>query len=383
MLVIDPSSIWTTTPRRVGALAALVLLTGAGCLSTPDALAPCDGWESSRAICGLTNPEDLAWLPGGEWVVASEMARLDPGSEAMPDPPGRITAIRARDRALRPLFPAEWASEAPASSGWGDAACPGPPDPARLQPHGLDVRRTGSGAGALAVVNHGGREAVELFEIVDADTDAPRLAWRGCVPMPEDAMTNDVAWLPDGGFVVTKFMPAIEGVGPKAIWSILKVSVGARTGGVLRWKPGGAVVPVAGSEGSAPNGIAASPDGRTLWVAAWGGEAVYQLRLDGTRAHERVEIPVDTHPDNLTWSESLGLVVAGQDPGPTKALGCGRLREGGCDIGYAVYAIDPHTLEARRVAAGRGAASVALEVGDELFVGVFAGDAIERVALPR
>ncbi|MEZ4290480.1 MAG: hypothetical protein R3E53_08075 [Myxococcota bacterium] len=177
MLVIDPSSIWTTTPRRVGALAALVLLTGAGCLSTPDALAPCDGWESSRAICGLTNPEDLAWLPGGEWVVASEMARLDPGSEAMPDPPGRITAIRARDRALRPLFPAEWASEAPASSGWGDAACPGPPDPARLQPRSRRAQDGLRGRRALAVVNHGGREAVELFEIVDADTD--RRVWHG------------------------------------------------------------------------------------------------------------------------------------------------------------------------------------------------------------
>jgi hypothetical protein len=57
----------------------------------------------------------------------------------------------------------------------------------------------------------------------------------------------------------------------------------------------------------------------------------------------------------------------------------------GCDIGYSIYALAPVDFEeeagreARKLFAGRGAASVALEVGEEIFVGFFIGDQIERV----
>ncbi|MAG29637.1 MAG: hypothetical protein CL908_01940 [Deltaproteobacteria bacterium] len=383
-------------PRRL--LPVVILFAATACLGRPATLAPCDGWEPERAICNLMNPEDLAPLAGRDWVIVSEMARVDPGAEPgrSLEIPGRLTALRVSDRTPRPLFPtrkalaplSEWSAAAVAepesampvrSDGWGDEACPGAPQAKLFQPHGVDVGRGPGGRPTLAVVNHGGREAVELFEIVGLAE--PDLEWRGCVPMPPGILTNDVALLADGGFVVTHFMPALEGIGPKTIWTLLKIAVGGHTGEVLRWQPGQPVSVVPGSQGSAPNGIAVAPDGRTVFVAEWGGKAIYRIFLAEDGGVERDEVALGHNPDNLTWTWDGRLLVAGQHGGPMKVLGCGEIREGGCDIGYSVYVVDPVDLEPIRVLVGRGAVSVALEVENEILVGAFAGDQIIRVPI--
>jgi len=76
------------------------------------------------------------------------------------------------------------------------------------------------------------------------------------------------------------------------------------------------------------------------------------------------------------------LLVAGQHAGVMASLGCSSIRKGGCDLGYSVYLLEPIRLEATKIIEGRGAASVALEVGDEIFVGSFFGDQIMRVPGP-
>ena len=60
------------TSKRMLLLLALALL-GTGCLSTPNAMAPCDEWNSGGALCPFMNPEDLAHLSTNEWVLVSEM----------------------------------------------------------------------------------------------------------------------------------------------------------------------------------------------------------------------------------------------------------------------------------------------------------------------
>jgi sugar lactone lactonase YvrE len=363
-------------------LSVLLVLFCAACTS-PAALPPCDPGSTHRPICDLTNPEDVGFLPDRSWLIVSEMAPNQAGDddgEAAPAA-GRLTAIRLVDLERRPLYPTgrEVAVPPVATPGWGDARCPGPPDPEVFQPHGIDVGTRPDGRHALAVVNHGGREAVELFEI--GPEHVPSVEWRGCVPMPEGVMSNDVAFLPDGGFVVTNFMPAFDEPGPSAIWSMLKISMGAATGSVLRWEPGGEIVEIENSEGSAPNGVEASADGTEIFVAEWGGQKLYRLRLDEEGAPTRDEISLDQNPDNLTWTRDGRLLVAGQHGGVLTSLGCGSIRDAGCDLGYSVYLIEPVGLEATRIIEGRGAASVALEVGDEVYVGAFVGDQIMRVRL--
>jgi hypothetical protein len=377
--------------KMLRSLVGLMSLVGiTGCLGSPDALAPCDPQSTDRPICDLTNPEDVGFLPGRSWVIVSEMAPNEAAGDeddALPTR-GGLTAIRLLDLELVSLYPGDLESETSereeahgdAAPGWGDDTCPGAPDPMIFKPHGIDVGRGPDGRPALAVVNHGGREAVEFFEI--GAGRVPTLTWRGCVPMPAGIMANDVAFLPGGGFVVTNMMPRFDGVGPSAIWSVMKMSVGAETGSVLKWEPGGELAEIENSGGSAPNGVVASADGSEIFVAEWGGGTVYRLRLDGEGAPRRDEVAVDHNPDNLTWTRDGRLLVAGQYGGVMTSLGCSSVREGGCDLGYSVYLLEPVGLEATKLIEGRGAVSVALEVGDEFFVGSFVGDQIMRVSRP-
>jgi hypothetical protein len=365
-------------------IVSISLVATAACSGSPGALAACDPRSLDRPICHLSNPEDLGFLPDRSWVIVSEMGPSQRAAEedGAPPEPGSLTAIRLLDLELRQLYPDSTGEGGKASAmpGWGDDSCPGPPDPALFKPHGIDVGEGPNRRPALAVVNHGSREAVELFEI--GAGRFPSLSWRGCVPMPPDIMTNDVAFLPGGGFVVTNFMPALDGGRVRAIWSVLKISVGSPTGSVLKWEPGGELVEIENSEGSAPNGVVASADGSEIFVAEWGGRSVYRLRLDEAGTPRRDEVAVDHSPDNLTWTRDGRLLVAGQHGGIMASLGCGSISERGCDIGYSVYLLEPVGLEHTKIIEGRGAASVALEVGDDIFVGAFVGDQIMRVRRP-
>jgi len=353
-----------------------------GCLGGPRALPACDAWANQGAVCGFMNPEDLAPLPLPGWILVSEMTTPGPRPEGAAFVSGRLSALRvSRDGTppeRRVLFPVEWDEAPPRDTRWGDPDCPGPPTGRDFEPHGVDVGVGPGGLPAVAVVTHGAREGVDLFALEIAE-GVPALAWRGCVAMPEARSANDVALLAEGAFVVTDMTRRIEGTGPAAIWTLLRVGFGAQTGRVLRWAPGEGLEEVPGSQGSAPNGIAASADGRSIYFAEWGGERVRRLRFGAPgAAPERVEAPIQGSPDNLTWTPDGRLLVAAQQGGPLQALRCMSLGPAGCDLGYSVSILDPETMQAEVILTGRGAASVALDRGDEFLIGVFSGDSIER-----
>ncbi len=96
----------------------------------------------------------------------------------------------------------------------------------------------------------------------------------------------------------------------------------------------------------------------------------------------RASVALEHRPDNLTWTRDGRLLAAGQGGGLRAILACGEIEKGGCGLDYGVYIVDPVSLEATLLFTGEGAASVALEVGDEIYVGAFSGDQIERVAKP-
>jgi len=333
------------------------------------------------------NPEDLVSLPGRRWIVVSEMSHAAPGSGESAPAAGRVSAIRTADLERVPLFPTAadplgGDSRDVAPVVWGSADCPGPPDEASFLPHGIDVRVDRAGRPILAVVNHGGREAVELFEL--STTRRPRARWRGCVPMPEGMMMNDVALLPDGGFVVTHFTTDLSEAGLATIVTFVRLQLRADTGAVYRWQPNEGLALIEGSEGSAPNGIAVSRDGTEIFVSEWRGNGVYRIRLDeGEGRPVRVDVALGHSPDNLTWTRDGRLLVAGQEGGLLEVVACGAIEEGLCRLPHSVYAIDPVSLEAERLFEGEGGASVALAVGPEIWVGTFAGDRIVRVEATR
>jgi hypothetical protein len=366
-------------PFECGA-AWVVVALALSCAAEPDVIEDCVPGDGIELICGFQNPEDLAVLPGGTWVVASQFPGARGGGG------GSLVAFRPADGRKQVLFPDPDSEEPPAADapdpGWGAADCPGPPDPGRFGPHGIDLDRRSH---RLAVVNHGDREAVELFE-VGHSRRGPVAVWRGCVPLPEGDWANDVALLPDGRLLVTRMLGQS---GADRVLSFARILVGGETGWVLAWSRDDGWRKLEGSEGAGPNGIVVSPDGRDIYFAEWSGSRLVRLRLDGSgEIVEREQVDLPHHPDNISWTRNGELLVTGQKGPIGEVLACGETEKGTCALPFSVVRVGAGTFDLRVVfehdpATRHGAGTVAIEYGDTLLIGTFDGDRVARVRPKR
>jgi hypothetical protein len=351
--------------------AALVALAAAGCGGGVEPVISCDAVGRARPLCGFQNPEDLELLPDGKSLLVSEFGSIE-GAR-----PGAIARLDLASEARTVLY--RGGDGGAVAPGWGDPACPGPPPPA-MSPHGIHLARRADGALGLLVVNHGGRESVELFEVLEAPTST-RVAWRGCAVAPEGAWLNDVVALPEGGLLATHMLPRRDG--PGRLFEYVKAgALGMRTGHVLEWKPGRGFAPLPGTETVFANGIAISADGRTIFVNASISGEVRRIDRASGRLEGSARVP---GPDNSTWAPDGRLLVASFTGSLRENMACDGIPRGACPVAFEIVAVDPETLATETLYRGGGApmggGTVGLRVGDELFVGSFAGDRILRVAL--
>lgn len=345
--------------------AALLALLGLCCLSgaaraddkqtAPDC-GPHDGIES---ICGLRAPEDIVIAPDGRHLIFGQMAA-----------PGGLFLLDTRDRSTAPL-----ASDPRGGEHWGEPACTAPP--ATLLAHGIDLRRRGDGRWQLLVVNHGGRESVEFYELVNA-AEGFRAAWRGCVEAPEDASLNDVAGLPGGGFLVTR-MTSRE----SPMWELFLAVLGFDNGLVYRWGRDEGFTELPSTEGRFPNGIALAADGKSFFVNMYLGNRMRQFSLPDAEPVAEVAV---SKPDNVTLGADGKLLVAShfgsllqlndslkQDPSLPSLLP------------YAIVEVDPQSLAKRQLfrheGPPMGAGTAAVRHDGALYVGSYVGDRIVRIPL--
>jgi hypothetical protein len=356
------------------ALALLAL--AAGCAARTDPIVGCAREGALEPVCGFENPEDLALLPDGRTVLVSQMAVDGMGGSGR----GSLARFRRGEAGPDALFPQGDAAtpDAAAAPGWGDPACPGGPGE-EFAPHGIDLVRRPDGALALWVVNHGGRESLELFQV---DPARATLAWRGCVIPPEGSFLNDVAGLPQGGFVATHMFR--RGGTLRQLWSSLRGLLGADTGYVLEWQPTSGFRELEGSAGAMPNGIAVSPDGRYVYENVYLSGQVRRIPRDGQGEVKVAAIP---SPDNITWSrDGTRLLVASHTGGFREMLGCGNIEHGTCPARFEIVSLHPDTMETqvilRHGGAPMGAVTVALDLGDALLLGTFRGDRVAYAHLP-
>ena len=254
-------------------------------------------------------------------------------------------------------------------------ACPGAPDETKFSAHGLSLRAGAASEDTLYVVHHGERELVEVFTL-KAGAAAPSLTWVGCVLYPAGVLGNGVAALPGGAFAASIFLRTDD---PKAAD---KLTAGQPVGGMLIWRPktGWEDVPAAASI-SADNGVAASPDGKQLFVAGTGDETVVRLPLDGTARGRRAVIKTGFHTDNLRWGSDGFLYASGARDSVANLLACAPNTTQRCTSPFSVLRIDPVTLQTREVvhhpgSPSFGAASTALRIGDEYWFATPHGDRI-------
>ena len=291
---------------------------------------------------------------------------------------GRLTLIDREAKKARLLFSAD--SPVSSETREGDPACPGPLEPGKFGAHGISLRQTGEGKGTVLAVNHTGREAVELFALDWSGKD-PAIAWTGCIPLPAGVLSNGVTPLPGGRIAVThmnapEYFDVPAGRGNPEQW-IPKFVAGETTGYAATWGPGEGWKKVPGSEGSVPNGIAASPDGRDLYVAIWRSSEVRRVPLAGGQVQS---VKLDFMPDNIHWGDDGKLWIAGAAGEAGAYFDCAAKK--GCHNPYGIASLDPATMAVTTFAhpdtrPAFGDATAAVRVGGEVWVG---SNPTERVA---
>lgn len=322
--------------------------------------------------CGLVKPEDVLALPGTPWLITSGFS---PGEG--------LKLVDANTGEYR-----RWYLGGPdqaSASADGKAACSVPVDPALFNARGLSLRRTGANLWRLLVVNHGGREAVEVFDVIARGRSQPRLIWKGCLPLPSGQVGNSVASFADGTVLVT--------VLTRPGTTIADFVERRDTGAVWSWSPGAkSFVELPGTRLPGNNGIEVSSDGRQFYVVAFGWHAVVLFnRRDPSHPIATIEAP-GFMPDNIHWTSGRLLLTGMQLDEPA----CGGLRKivNGvadpmlCHRGWAVGELDPGDRRIRIVASGKPAAgfnghsSAAIAAG-RLWLGSFQSSRLARLPLPR
>ncbi len=289
----------------------------------------CQSAREADFVCDVRNVEDLAALYPTSWIIGSNSRDLAKASDVLYLFDGSKGTVEA-------IQPSAISVNADATRFPG---CPGAPDFAAFQTFGLSYRAGVAGRDTLLVINHGGRDTVEAFDL-DQMATHPHLTWVGCIPEPAHTYADAVAELSDEGIVVTSvFDPSDHDVAAKVL-------TGKPVGSVNEWHAATGWTRLTGAERlSFPNGLLISPDEDALYIAVSGTSQV--LKYD--RKQKKIvgeSIPFTTSAiDNVRWSPDHTLIYAGGEAGTLKnVLACSAPTAPPCQVGAEVYAMDPDTL---------------------------------------
>lgn len=330
----------------------------------------CEPGNGITPICGFSSPEDIDVLEQDEVLVV--------GGFNLAARNGDLRSLHLRDGTVRRIFYLEDPkSQRAPTPGWGDPNCPG--FPTGFAAHGIHVSNNANGSKALLVVNHSSREAVEWFEI-EREGTTYRALWRGCTVLPDGLWINDIARLPDGGFVASHMMSR-----SKAMTMFDRpMNDGLATGYVLQWSAANGWQRIAGSEGALPNGIAVSADGNTIYNNHY--LANQTIAID-RRSGERIWVAQHRGaPDNLSVTPDGRLLVTMHLQSLRDIQVCLETPAENCGLRFANAYLDPVDGKATPVfeagGAPFGSSTVAVQVGGYIYMGAFDGQSVGRIAAP-
>ena len=324
----------------------------------------CSEQHGVEFICGVDNVEDFARLPNGQ-VIGSDLAAA--GKQ------GHLFLFNA-DRTVRKVEQGE--IQVSPDARYTD--CREAPDWSKFTPHGMDIDTTNDRA-TLYVVNHGGREAVEIFSI-DLSAGKLKIAWNGCLLPPVGAWPDDVAVIPSGGLLVSSLWD------PRDNKRLEKLVNGQPIGELLEWHADRGWLAVPGTKKlSGSNGVIVSPDSKTIYLAAWSGK---QIAVIDRTTDQMSIIELDYTPDNLSWSaDGKTIFIGGTTANVQEALDCFISSKVNCPwTGVRVDRFDPVTSKLDTLISGNkfgefGMATGAIDIGTELWVNSYRSDRVAVFAL--
>lgn len=361
--------------RRLCLITGFLVLSGCG----DPALVPLTACETVgvvEPICRFHNPEDLELLPDQHTLLVSQMGNME-GTKT-----GNLVYYNTLTETITPAFPLPVKVVFDTALNWGTGDCPGAPE-TEFSPHGTSLKQRTDGRWQLAVINHGKRESVEMFEVISS-VNGYALEWRGCVVPPDGTYMNDVALKRDGGFVAShmfdKHSPIIFGMST-GIW---KSQLGIDTGYVFEWTSGaannGSYHILEESHGPFINGVEISADDSTVFANVYAGNEIRKLdRISGKQLGSAPAIQVD----NIAW-DAEGYLLGGSHTGsPLDQMDCIKHPGETCGFEFTIVRIDPETMSMenifRHAGAPMGAATTARQVGDKLYIGTFSGNRMIRI----
>ncbi len=289
----------------------------------------CAPANKAEFVCGVRNVEDLAALYPTSWIIGSnahDLAKVGDVLYLFDGLMGSVEPIQPSSISVRPdatRFP----------------TCPGVPNFAAFQTFGLSFRAGAAGHDTLLVINHGGRDTIEAFDLDQMSTH-PHLTWVGCIPEPAHTYGDAVSELSDGGVVATStFDPADHDIAAKVL-------SGKPVGSVNEWHKGSGWASLVGTEElSFPNGVVLSPDDKTIYLAASGTSQVLKYDRERRRIVSASRPFTTSAIDNVRWSPDGTLIYVGGEVGTLKSvLACSSPSAPPCKVGAEVYALDPDTL---------------------------------------
>jgi outer membrane protein assembly factor BamB len=358
--------------RRLYTTVVLVLFSTLICAEDMP-LTDCSARGGVTPFCGFKRPEDIEPIANGARLLLSEYGSLAGTRE------GRLVIFDPDTTSRTVIYPLSTSGGETPVAGWGDDKCPGPPGPG-FSPHGIHVSDLG-GANRVLVVNHTGREAVEFFEVLNADQPLKLgLAWRGCVIAPDNIWMNDVASIGDNAFVASHMVT--RAAGEEALFAAEAQQ--SDTGWVMSWSTAAGWNKVEGSDGGLPNGVEVSPAGDIVYINEYFGDKVTAVEI---ASGKRLWSAVVTGPDNSSWSSDGLLLVASHQQDLKHVLECNEHIDTVCNLRYKIVAIrvqDGATVDLFSGGGGdpMGGVTVATEHDGNLYFGSFAGDRMARIKRP-
>lgn len=320
----------------------------------------CEAVGDLKPICEFQAPEDIELIPGTKTLIVSQFGGI---AESGISRAGSLAAYNTETAVKSELFPLNVVAGV---GNWGEKKCKFPGS--EFSPHGIHLSKRDSGRMQLLVVNHGGRESVEFFEVL-MEAGAPSLSWRGCVELPKPAYLNDVVALPELGFVVSHMFNKDSAGSRKAAMS------GKGSGFVYQWYPRLGVQAVPNTYGAMPNGLQISKDGQYIFINMYTGGGIRKVELATGKVAGRAFM---RRPDNSSWLPDGRLLVASHVGNTLKATECFGLLSGACGLAFKLIAVDPNTMQQEVVfeheGAPMGAATVATVVDGVLYMGSYAGN---------
>ena len=321
-------------------------------------ISECISDDAISVICGVSNPEDIVVTPDNKYLLISEFGGIRPYDSTKS---GGFALLRLSDnKIITPKI----------SFGkniWGEDSCK---QNQIFGPHGIDLVQREDGSYQLGVINHYPDETIEMFELVQrSEQDTWSFVWRGCVEVPEKYYLNDIALKKDGTFYVSHMYSRDITMTKWLMTALLKKDSGV----ILEWNKD-SFLEIPNSEGSGPNGIAFNELTNNLFISYNQGDQVVKFDLSENKKLQTFKLE---SPDNIYINKN-SIWLTSLDFQPNDAGDC--IRRPACSLPFSIYEIDTETFDLKNENSFNktvfGLPTIALPVGDAIFMGSFHSDRI-------